>query len=76
MVGLSNFILSINYFTKTFTVVQEFMINKWLKLNNPLFSNLPVDPYNYDDVIPVIENNRDAQLNNNENDIIIILIVI
>ena len=72
MAGLSNFILSVDYKTKTFKVVQEFMISKALKLNNPLFVNLPEDPNNYDDVIPVIKNSSDlignnVQLNINNN---------
>ena len=74
MSGLSNFILNVNYNTKTFTVVQEFMISRGLRLNNPLFSNLPIDPYNYDDVIPAIPKkggiiNNNNQMNNNLDDI-------
>ena len=74
MSGLSNFILNVNYDTKTFTVVQEFMISRGLRLNNPLFLNLPIDPNNYDDVIPVIPKkgaviNNNVQMNNNSDNI-------
>ena len=68
MVGLSNFILSVNYFSKTFEVVQEFMISKGLKVNNPLFAKLPEDPNNYNDVIPLVQNksviNNNPRMNN------------
>ena len=62
MTGLSNFILSVDYKTKTFKVVQEFNISKTLRLNNPLFSNIPEDYNNYEDVIPLANNNV---MNNN-----------
>ena len=65
MSGLSNFILRVNYETKTFSVVQEFMISRGLKVNNPLFMNLPNDPNNYNDIIPIIGNG--PNLNNNKN---------
>ena len=64
MAGLSNFILSVDYNTKTFKVVQEFMIGKALKLNNSLFENLPEDPNNYDDVIPEMQNSSNLIGNN------------
>ena len=74
MTGLSNFILSVDYKTKTFNVVQEFNISKTLRLNNPLFSNLPEDSNNYDDVIPLVNNNMNKRniINhaNNNNQII------
>ena len=63
MSGLSNFILRVNYEEKTFRVVQEFMISRGLKINNPLFMNLPNDPNNYNDIIPTIGNV--PNLNNN-----------
>ena len=55
MTGLSCFIISINYETKNFSVIQEFMISRGLRTNNPLFSNIPVDANNYDDVIPAFK---------------------
>ena len=71
MSGLSNFILRVNYETKTFRVVQEFMISRGLKINNPLFMNLPNDPNNYNDIIPTIgnvPNINNINSNNNIND--------
>ena len=71
MSGLSNFILRVNYETKTFRVVQEFMISRGLKINNPLFMNLPNDPNNYNDIIPTIgnvPNLNNINFNNNIND--------
>lgn len=67
MSGLSNFILKVNYKTKTFAVVQEFMISRGLKINNPLFAQLPDDPQNYNDIIPVIQNNTTNNNNINHN---------
>ena len=67
MSGLSNFILRVNYITKTFSVVQEFMISRGLKVNNPLFANLPPDPNNYDDIIPIIGKNPGIIYNNIQN---------
>lgn len=67
MSGLSNFILRVNYETKKFMVVQEFMISRGLKVNNPLFSNLPNDPNNYNDIIPSIGNGPIPNPNNNKN---------
>ena len=64
MIGYTHFILSVNYETKSFKVEQDFMINKSLKLNNPLFSDLPTDPNNYDDVIPGEPNNSIPMRNN------------
>ena len=69
MSGLSNFILRVNYETKTFRVVQEFMISRGLKINNPLFMNLPNDPNNYNDIIHVIENVPNQNTNNSNNNI-------
>lgn len=67
MTGLSNFILNINYKTKTFKVVQEFMISTSLRVNNPLFSEIPVDPNNYEDIMPSETiNNKIKNLNRNE----------
>ena len=75
MTGLSCFILKINYETKSFSVVQEFMISRGLRTNNPLFANIPVDANNYDDVIPVFQNslqyNNNLPINNINNNIII-----
>ena len=74
MIGLSNFILNINYETKTFIVVQEFSISKGLKINNPLFINLPQDPNNYNDIFPKVKektifNNNNINNNINNDDI-------
>lgn len=64
MSGLSNFILRVNYEEKTFRVVQEFMISRGLKINNPLFMNLPNEPNNYNDIIPTIGNGQNLNNNN------------
>ena len=63
MAGLSCFILNINCETKNFSVIQEFMISRGLRTNNPLFANIPVDSNNHDDIIPVFQNS--IQVNNN-----------
>ena len=67
MTSLSNFILNIDYQTKTFKVVQEFMISNGLRVNNPIFSELPLDQNNYEDIFPIEQKNTDLNKNLNIN---------
>ena len=60
----SHFILSVDYKENTFSVVQEFNINMSLRKNNPLFSNLPPDPNNYNDIFPSNKNEENNYNNN------------